>query len=275
MDCDDRHHHSIAGRSSPSKLTTSSPKAQVEVDSVHDDGDGGGGGPQKKNMSHLTRKQQQHQLNGKTRKQRSMFSDGFVERHDLEQYFWTEDTVEQLRGSLTLSHPVEGSVCCLTTPSLAHAFYQSDRVEPLLDIDTRFSYLPGFRYFDIGNTQTWGSHEQGDDDDPATTTTTEESSGGSSHGFKVVVVDPPFFYLSIESIYRAVLHVAGGDVRTKILIGFLVREERELLRVFRPFKLQRTKFQLEYATVKPNKWRNYALYSNVDLPGIRRFQPRR
>eukprot|EP01034_Spumella_vulgaris_P029174 gene29174-36176_t len=55
------------------------------------------------------------------------------------------------------------------------------------------------------------------------------------------------------------------------MIGFLKREERQLLEVFRDFNLKQTNFQLEYATVKPNKWKNYALYSNVDLPGIKRI----
>ncbi len=90
--------------------------------------------------------------------------------------------------------------------------------------------------------------------------------------FRVVVFDPPFFYIPMEELHRAVLEVCKGDTKTWLLIGFLVREERNLLNTFKEFKLMKTKFVLEYATVKPNKWRNYALYSNVDLPGIKRIQ---
>lgn len=41
------------------------------------------------------------------------------------------------------------------------------------------------------------------------------------------------------------------------------------------FNLERTSFELEYATVKANRWDNYALYSNVDLPFIKRNKPKK
>lgn len=179
--------------------------------------------------------------------QRHMFSDGFVERHDLEQYFWTTTTVDALAKALT--H--EPKLCCMAAPSIAQAFYiQDGRAVRLLDIDTRFSYLPGFRYWDIRHPEPLPGSES----------------------FRVVVFDPPFFYIPMHELHRAVLEVCRGDPRTRLLIGFLVREEASLLKTFKEFNLVRTKFALEYATVKPNKWRNYALYSNVDLPGIKRLR---
>lgn len=181
---------------------------------------------------------------------RHMFSKGFVERHDLEQYFWTTTTVHNLRRALSFD---PDDLCCLATPSLAHAFHLGDPTQEvrLLDIDTRFSYLPGFRFWDIRK---------------------PEPLLESQTTFRVVVFDPPFFYIPMDELYRAVLEVCKGDTTTKLLIGFLVREQASLLAVFREFGLMRTKFVLEYATVKSNKWRNYALYSNVDLPGIKRIR---
>lgn len=82
-------------------------------------------------------------------------------------------------------------------------------------------------------------------------------------------MDPPFFYIPMQRIFEAVAHVARGDFNTKLLIGFLKREEGSLLKHFAPFKLRRTTFEMQYTHVKPNKWRNYALYANVSLPGIR------
>lgn len=179
---------------------------------------------------------------------RHMFSNGFVERHDLEQYFWTIATVEKLCRALSY----DPNLCCLATPSLAQAFHQLDPQQDvrLLDIDTRLSYLPGFRYWDIRNPEPLGESES----------------------FRVVVFDPPFFYIPMEQLHSAVLEVCKGDTKTKLLIGFLVREQASLLDLFKDFGLSRTKFVLEYATVKPNKWCNYALYSNVDLPGIKRIR---
>ena len=181
---------------------------------------------------------------------RHMFSDGFVERHDLEQYIWTANTVGKLRRALSCSNGP--NLCCLATPSLAHAFYveEPEQEVRLLDVDTRFSYLPGFRFWDIRHPEPLGESET----------------------FRVVVFDPPFFYIPMAELYQAVLEVCKGDTKTKLLIGFLAREQVTLLEAFKEFGLARTKFVLEYATVKPNKWRNYALYSNVDLPGIKRIR---
>eukprot|EP01039_Chlorochromonas_danica_P010210 gene10210-11301_t len=176
---------------------------------------------------------------------RSMFQEGFTERYDLEQYFWTMDTVHRLL--VGLSHTTD--CCCLTTPSLGVGFHEQGREEAVLDIDTRFAYLPKFQYYDLRHP-----------------ITLEET-------FSIIVMDPPFFYLPLEVIRDAVLMITKGRlVETKLMIGFLKREEKALLEVFRDFKLRETNFELEYATVRPNKWKNYRLYSNVDLPGIKRIR---
>jgi 16S rRNA G966 N2-methylase RsmD len=138
--------------------------------------------------------------------------------------------------------------CCLTTPSLGHGFHVTGREEVVLDIDRRFEYLPKFRYFDILS--------------PVADT---------NESFRIIIMDPPFFYISMAQIYAAVMCITNGSTtNTKLMIGFLRREERQLLEMFRDFNLKPTNFALEYATVKPNKWKNYTLYSNVDLPGIKR-----
>uniref|UniRef100_A0A914PIP6 N6-adenine methyltransferase n=1 Tax=Panagrolaimus davidi TaxID=227884 RepID=A0A914PIP6_9BILA len=173
-----------------------------------------------------------------------MFASGFTERHDLEQYFWTEETVEKLMKALEIYFE---ECCCLTTPSLAHAWHLQNREEYCFDIDRRFEYLPKFRYFDL------------------------LSPGKVEEQFKIVVFDPPFFYIPMDKIFKAVCAVVKNDFKTKILIGFLKREEKELMKYFGVFGIKPTNFELEYATVKPNKWKNYCLYSNVDLPGIRKI----
>ena len=138
---------------------------------------------------------------------RSMFIDGFKERYDLEQYFWTENTVNRLLQSLKFID----NCCCLTTPSLGEGFFRIGREEVVLDIDTRFDYLPKFRYFDIR--------------------TPEEQ----EEEFKIIILDPPFFYLSMEQIYKAVLTITKNDFNTKILIEFLRREEKILLETDAPY----------------------------------------
>lgn len=184
----------------------------------------------------------------------SLASDGggrFQERHDLEQYFWSPKTVLQLTRALDPSTWIcaPGHVCCLAAPSLAHAFHTANRTEALLDIDTRFDYLPGFRYFDLGS--------------PAAPCERDD--------FRIVVFDPPFFYIPLPTLFQGVVTAVKGDFNTKLMMTFLKRNEAALLQTFAPFHLRRTKAVLEYSTIKPNKWRNFALYSNVDLPGIKRI----
>jgi Probable N6-adenine methyltransferase len=175
---------------------------------------------------------------------RNMFVDEFRERRDLEQYFWTRDCVSAIQRAV---QGYADDCCGLCVPTLAVAYHQSGQEIHLLDIDTRFDFLPLFRYFDLLR-----PHEF------------------VCSGFNIIVFDPPFFYIPMDVLHAAVVHLVKG--KSKLLIGFLKREENVLLDTFRDFELRPTNFQLEYSHVKPNKWKNYCLYSNVDLPGIKRLK---
>jgi len=185
---------------------------------------------------------------------RSMYGKGFVERRDLEQYFWTDRTIEAIKLALQSTFDNDSSMC-LCTPTVAHSWWMEDgEGVSLLDLDTRFEYLPKFRYFDLRI--------------PNATNLEPEASS-----WKIIVFDPPFFYIPMNVLYEAVIYVAKGNVKqTKLLVGFLKREEKILLETFKQFNLRRTSFPLEYEHVKSNKWVNYAMYSNVDLPGIKRLK---
>ena len=56
---------------------------------------------------------------------RNMFASGFLERRDLEQYFWTRQTVEGLQRAVEdffafdEEESNEKACCCLCVPSLA------------------------------------------------------------------------------------------------------------------------------------------------------------
>lgn len=186
---------------------------------------------------------------------RSMYgSEGFAERRDLEQYFWTDNTIQGIKSAIQSTFDADSSLC-LCSPTVAHSFWMENGVEvSLLDVDKRFEYLPKFRYFDLRF--------------PNDTNLEPECSM-----WRVIVFDPPFFYIPMDVLYKAVMYICKGNAKqTKLLVGFLKREERLLLHTFQEFNLKRTNFALEYAHVKSNKWVNYAMYSNVDLPGIKRFK---
>ena len=84
----------------------------------------------------------------------SIMPDGFRERRDLEQYFFTKNTIESLIGAFMMAEPnpeeLEKKLCLICAPSLAKAFWEMHGLKiTILDVDERFKDLPGFRYFDL------------------------------------------------------------------------------------------------------------------------------
>jgi hypothetical protein len=178
------------------------------------------------------------------KKKTDVFGGKMIEnKKGYEQFFWTQDTVEKLMESLKYT----SDRCCLTTPSLAHAWYLNGENEVCLDIDDRFSYLPRYRYYDVRNPEPYPGND-----------------------FRIIILDPPYFVVPIEDFRRAVDVITENNYKTKIILGFLKREQKRLLKAFEPYKLCPTQFPLEYASIKPSKWHNFCLYSNIDLPGIKR-----
>ena len=105
--------------------------------------------------------------------------DNFRERRDLEQYFFTKKTIQDLMTSFTMavSNPeeLEKKLCLICAPTLAKAFHETYGITvTILDIDERFKDLPGFRYFDL--------------QDPV----------AFENEFEYIFFDPPFFYISLE-----------------------------------------------------------------------------
>jgi hypothetical protein len=175
-----------------------------------------------------------------------IFGGSIEEDHSIEQYFWTSHVVRKIIDATQYQFT---ECCCFTTPSLAEAYHQKDIEQKLLDIDTRFSYLPRYERFDICVPHT--------------------PDGAGS--FQILVIDPPFCGITTEQLFEATEKITNGDHTTKIIIAYLVRFEHALLKTFEPYGISETSTPLEYAGIKSNKWGNFALYSNVDLPGIKRI----
>ena len=105
--------------------------------------------------------------------------DGFRERRDLEQYFFTKNTIEQLMASflMTVENPkdLEQKLCLICAPSLAKAFWEMHGLKiTILDIDERFKDLPSFHFFDLQKPIAFDNQ------------------------FEYILFDPPFFYISLE-----------------------------------------------------------------------------
>lgn len=174
-----------------------------------------------------------------------VFSNKVEEKRELEQFFWTRNVVMKiLKGCQYITN-----CCCFTTPSLANAFFQDGRDEKLLDIDERFNYLKYFEKFDIKNPHV------------------PDGAGD----FNIIVIDPPFFNITIKELFDATNVITNYNYKTNIIIAHITRFDHTLIKTFEPYGLSETSTPLEYAHVKPNKWNNFKLYSNIDLPGIKRI----
>ena len=168
------------------------------------------------------------------------------EIRELEQYFFSENVIQQLTSILQY----ENNILCLCTPSLADAFYKIYKKEVLcLDIDERFSYLPNFKKCDITNLN----------DLPIS----------NDYFPDLIIVDPPFFKMKIIDLYNCIEKITKGNKNVKIVIAYVIREEKNLLSIFKSYNLQLTKFKLEYANVDSAKWSNYGIYSNFESGKIK------
>ena len=67
------------------------------------------------------------------------------ERHAREQYFFDEATLDHL-AAYVASWP---SPCCLCAPLLGQRLVELGVDVAILDVDERFSDVPGFRRFDV------------------------------------------------------------------------------------------------------------------------------
>lgn len=168
------------------------------------------------------------------------------ELRELEQYFFTENVLHQLVETFQYFN----NILCLCTPAVADAFYRMKKKAVLcIDIDDRFSYLPNFIHGDV--------------------TKLDEIALPDGYKPDVIIVDPPFFKMQLVDLYNFIEKITDKDKSTKIIFAFVIREDKKLLRVFKEYNLQLTKFKLEYQNVDPTKWENYGIYSNFEQGKIK------
>ena len=165
----------------------------------------------------------------------------FVEKKkDFEQYFFTDKILEQI----TTTFRYINNIVCICAPSVADAFWRFQKKEVYcIDIDDRFNYLPKFIHCDI---------------------TKDEVKLPENFIPDLIIIDPPFFGLKMIDLFNFVEKITKQNKKTKIAIGYIIREEKTLLTCFKEYNLQMTKFKMEYRTVDQTKWNNYAMYTNFE-----------
>ena len=181
--------------------------------------------------------------NSNCKKNKDVFNNNLTEKRELEQFFWTSKTVKDLLNACKYIT----NTCCFTTPSLAVGFREIGRDEKLLDIDERFSYMPRFEKFDIKNPHS------------------------IDETFNILVIDPPFFNVTTKDLFEATNIITNNDYSTNIIIAYLKRFEFALLETFKLYGISETNLMPQYAHIKENKWQNFKIYSNIDLPNMKRI----
>ncbi len=84
----------------------------------------------------------------------------------------------------------------------------------------------------------------------------------------MVWCDPPFFQIKIEDIRRSIEVISKNRSDFVVCISFTKLYERQFLGGLKQFRVQPTRFSLQFATIHPTKWNNYVLYSNRNLDGM-------
>jgi Probable N6-adenine methyltransferase len=159
----------------------------------------------------------------------------FDERHEHEQYFFDQRTLDELAGFVAgFPRP-----CCLCAPLLGRELEQRGVAVTTLDVDERFAGLRGYRHYDLFRPE-WLGEE-----------------------FGLILGDPPFFRVSLSQLFRAVRLLSRGDLRQPLMIAYLTRRSTNLLGTFAAFELRPTGYHPRYLTVRGLARNDAEFFSNL------------
>lgn len=158
------------------------------------------------------------------------------ERHQNEQYFFDQSTLDQLADFVQcFSHP-----CCLCVPMLGRTLAERGVQVKVLDIDERFASVPGFEVYDIYR-PAW----------------IEEK-------FDLIICDPPFYNVSLSQLFTTIRKLAHYSYRQSLMVAYLKRRAANVLGTFSPFKLVETGYYPGYLTVQDVERNKIEFFSNLD-----------
>lgn len=160
------------------------------------------------------------------------------ERHENEQYFFDQTTLNHLTNFVNAFN----SPCLLCAPTIGEELVRQGKDCFILDIDERFSDIPGFHFFDIKNPK-WSHFER----------------------FDLILCDPPFFNTRFSHLFKAIRLLSQFDYNQPLLISYLRRRSRSFLKTFKMFNLKPTEYFPSYQTVQPIKKNEIEFYGNLSL----------
>lgn len=166
------------------------------------------------------------------------------ERHDCEQYFFDQSTIDRLAD---LAAGWE-SPCCICCPQLGRTLVERNVDVSILDIDERFAHLPGFRHFDLTRPDWLGLP------------------------FGLIICDPPFFCVSLSQLRAALRTLARNDFSQPMLVSYLTRRGSAFEQVFDSFGLKRTGFRPGYRTVVESPKNEIEFWGNIPEDRLKRLR---
>lgn len=165
------------------------------------------------------------------------------ERHENEQYFFDQATVEILSAFIRSYR----SPSCLCAPSLGKHLAGLGVKVTVLDIDERFADVNGFQHFDIYAPKWVGEK------------------------FDLIVCDPPFFNVSLSQLFAAIRMLAQHDFAQPMLISYLSRRSRAIEGTFSPFSLKATGYIPGYQTVRKIAKNEIQFFGNLNAAENKRL----
>ena len=157
------------------------------------------------------------------------------ERHEREQYFFDEATLEHLAGFLSRWE----APCCLCAPLLGKRLAERGVAVTILDVDERFRDVAGFRRFDLHRPE-WTGRE-----------------------FDIIFCDPPFYTVSLSRLFAAIRTLSRNDFRQRLLVSYLTRRASAVVGSFARFGLEPTGCHLGYQTVQSVSRNDIELFGNL------------
>jgi hypothetical protein len=170
------------------------------------------------------------------RAKKYLVGDLMHENHAIEQYFWDEPTLDWLAQ---LVEGLSSSPCCLCAPMLGKKLIERGGSPAILDIDERFSDLPGFQKYNIYRPH-W----------------IEES-------YDLIICDPPFWNVRLSQLFTAIRKLAHFDYQQKMLVSYPTRRGSALQAVFWSFGLEPTGIQPKYVTVQDKDYNQIEFLGNI------------
>jgi hypothetical protein len=159
------------------------------------------------------------------------------EDHHREQYFFDPPTVQRLADLLA----DYAAPCCLCAPMIARELVVRQQPVRLLEIDARFSDVPGFVSWDLYRPRPL------------------------SERFDAILVDPPFHKVRLSQLFTALRILCQGDLTTPIFLCHLESRAADVCGALAPLGLLSTDVPVGYVSVKDIPENRVCLYSNVAM----------